>query len=119
MGVNEGTIWLERGEGMFKCGLCVMKDVVEVRNENEKLNRQMEQMKNEDDKRKEAGVYENNENVKTLTTIAKKLTNEKTIEKLERVEEIMMMNKSDVRQQVEESNYEAGRKGFNMQRKEE
>ena len=33
------------GEGRFKCGLCVMKDVVEVRNENEKLKRQMEQMK--------------------------------------------------------------------------
>ena len=53
------------GEGRFKCGLCVMKDVVEVRNENENLKRQMEQMKNEDDKRKEAGVYEKNENVIT------------------------------------------------------
>ena len=90
------------GEGMFKCGLCVMKDVVEVRNENEKLKQQMEQMKNED---------ENNENVKTWATIAKRLTNEKTIEKLERVEESMMMNKSDVRKQVEESNYEVRRKG--------
>ena len=29
-----------------------------VRNENENLKRQMEQMKNEDDKRKDAGVYE-------------------------------------------------------------
>ena len=37
------------GEGRFKCGLCVMKDVVEVRNENENLKRQM---KNEDYKRK-------------------------------------------------------------------
>ena len=44
------------GEGRFKCGLCVMKDEVEVRNENQNLKRQMEQMKNEDDKRKEAGV---------------------------------------------------------------
>ena len=42
-----------------------MKDVVEVSNENENLKRQMEQMKNEDDKRKEAGMYENNENVNT------------------------------------------------------
>ena len=67
----------------FKCGLCVMKDVVEVRNENENLKRQMEQMKNEDDKRKEAGVHEKNENVNTWATIAKRLTNEKTIEKLE------------------------------------
>ena len=111
------------GEGRFKCGLCVMKDVVEVRNENENLKRQMEQMKNEDDKRKEAGVYEKNENVNTWATIAKRLTNEKTIEKLERVEESMMMNKNDVRKQVEESNYEARRKKriivFNMQEKEE
>ena len=46
------------GEGIFKCGLCVLKDVVEVRKENEKLKRDMEQIKKEDDKRKEAGVYE-------------------------------------------------------------
>ena len=39
---------------MSKCGLCVTKDVVTVRSENEKLKRQMEHMKNEDDKRKEA-----------------------------------------------------------------
>ena len=52
-------------EGRFKCGLCVMKDVVEVRNENENFKRQMEQMKNEDDKSKEAGVYEKDENVNT------------------------------------------------------
>ena len=111
------------GEGRFKCGLCVMQDVVEVRNENENLKRQMEQMKNEDDKRKEACVYEKNENVNTWTTIAKRLTNEKTIEKLEQVEESIMMNKSDVRMYVEESNYEARRKKriivFNMPEKEE
>ena len=80
-------------------------------------------MKNEDDKRKGAGVYEKNENVNTWATIAKRLTNEKTIEKLERVEESMMMNKSDVQKQVEESTYEARRKKriivFNMQEKEE
>ena len=70
------------GEGIFKGGLCVMKDVVEVRNENEKLNRDMEQMKKEDANRKEAGVYEKNENVKTWATIAKRMTDEKTIEKL-------------------------------------
>ena len=109
------------GEGRLKCGLCVMKDVVEVRNEN--LKRQIEQMKNEDYKRKEVGVYEKNENVNTWATIAKRLTNEKTIEKLERVEESMMMNKNGVRKQVEESNYEARRKKriivFNMQEKED
>ena len=111
------------GESRFKCGLCVMKDVVEVKNENEKLKRQMKQMRNEDDKRKEAGVYDKNENVNTWATIAKRLTNEKTIEKLERVEESMMINKNDVRKQVEERNYEARRKKriivFNMQEKEE
>ena len=85
------TVWVSMrvpdgwkgGDGRFKCGLCVMKDVVEVRNENDNLKRQMEQMKNEDDKRKEAGVHEKNENVNTWATIAKRLTNEKTIEKLE------------------------------------
>ena len=40
------------GECRFECGLCVMKDVVEVRNENENLKRQMEQMKNEEIKGK-------------------------------------------------------------------
>ena len=87
-----------------------MKDVVDVRNENEQLKRQMEPMKNEDDKRKEARVYEKNENVNACTTIAKRLTNKKIIKKLEQVEETMMMNKSDVRKQVEENNYEARRK---------
>ena len=52
------------GEGIFKCGLCMMKDVVKVRNENEKLKQDMEQMKKEDDNSKETGEYENNENVK-------------------------------------------------------
>ena len=67
-------------------------------------------------------MYEKNENVNTWATIAKRLTNEKTIGKLERVEESMMMNKNDVRKQVEEINYEARRKKrlivFNMQEKE-
>ena len=49
MKVSDG--W-KGGEFMFKRDLCVMKDVVEVMNEYEKLKRQMEQMKNEDDKRK-------------------------------------------------------------------
>ena len=79
MKVPDGWKW---GEGMFNCGVYVMEDVVEGRNENEKLKQQMEQMKNEDDKRKEAGVYENNDNVKTWATIVKRQTNEKTIEKL-------------------------------------
>ena len=39
----------------------------------------MEQTKNGDDKRKEAGVYAKKENVNTWATIAKILTNEKTI----------------------------------------
>ena len=48
----------------------------------------MKQMKNENDKRKEAGVYEKDDNIKTLASIDKRLTNEKTIEKLERIEEV-------------------------------
>ena len=110
------------GEGMFKCVFCAMKDVVEFRNENEKSKRQMEQMKNEDDIRKEAGVNEKNENIKTLAIITKRLPNEKTIEKLKRVEESMLMNKSDVRKQVEKSNHEVRWNMriivFNMQDKE-
>ena len=51
----------------------------------------MEQMKKRDDKRKEAGVYEKNTNVKTWATIAKRMT----IEKLERVESGMIVKRSD------------------------
>ena len=83
MSMNVPDGW-KGGEGMFKCGMCVMKDVVEVRNDNEKLKREMEQMKKEDDTRKEAGVYETNENFKTWATTAKRMTDEKSIEKLER-----------------------------------
>ena len=43
-------------------------------------------MKNEEDKGKEASVYEHNENVETWATIAKRMPDEKTIEKLERLE---------------------------------
>ena len=43
-------------------------------------------MKNDNAKRKEAGVYDNNANVKTWATIAKRITDERTIEKLERIE---------------------------------
>ena len=100
----------KRGEGMLRCGLCVRKDVVEVRNENEKLKREMERMKNEQDTRKEAGVYEKNENVKTWVTIAERMTDEKTIEKLERVETGMIVKRSDIRKEVEERSFEERRK---------
>ena len=83
MGINEGARGLERG-GVFKCGLWVMKEVVEVIRENENLKREVEGIMNEDAKRKEVGVYEN---VKTWATIAKRITNERTIEKLERIED--------------------------------
>ena len=50
-----------------------------------------------------------------------RLTNEKTIEKLERVEEGMIMKKSEIRKKVEESNYETRRKKriivFNLKEK--
>ena len=46
-------------------------------------------MKKEDDKRKQGSVYE--KNVKTWATIAKPMTDEKTIEKLECVESGMIV----------------------------
>ena len=85
------------GESISKCGVCAMKDVVEVRNKIEKLKRDMQQMKKEDDNRKEAGLYENNKNVKTWATIAKRMTDEKTIEKSKRVESGMIVNRSDIK----------------------
>ena len=56
-----------------------------------------------------------------LTHDAKRLTNEKTIEKLERVEEGVIMKKREIRKEVEESNYETRRKKrmivFNLKEK--
>ena len=113
MRVPEG--W--KGDGVFKCGLCVMKEVVEVKRENEKMKREndnlkheVEVLKNEDTKRKDAGIYEKNEDVKTWATIAKRITNEKTIEKLECVEAGMIVKKSDIRKEIEESSIEERRK---------
>ena len=63
-------------------------------------------MKKEHDKRKEPGVYENNENVKTWTTIAKSMTDEKTIEKLERVESGIIVKRSDIRKEMKEGSFE-------------
>ena len=44
-------------------------------------------MRNIDEERKETGVYEGSESLKTWASIANRLTNDKTIEKLERVDE--------------------------------
>ena len=55
-------------------------------------------------------MYEKNESLKTWPSIAKRLTNEKTIEKLKSVEGSMMMNKSNVQKQVGESKYDTRRK---------
>ena len=49
--------------------------------------------------------YEKNENVKTWATIATQMSDEKTIEKLERVEAGMLVNRSDIRKEVEESGF--------------
>ena len=75
-----------KGDGTFKCGLCVMKEVVEMKRENEKLKcesdnlkHEVEVLKNEDVKRKETGVYES---VLTWATIAKRIREKRTIEKL-------------------------------------
>ena len=80
-------------------------------------------MKIIDEERKEAGVYEGRESLKTWANIVKRLINENTIEKLERVEEGMIMKKSEIRKEVEESNYEPTRKKrmivFNLKKKRE
>ena len=61
--------------------------------------------------------------MKTWANIAKRLTNEKTIEKLERVEEGVIMKKSEIIEEVEENNYETRRKKimivFNLKEKRE
>ena len=59
MKVPEG--W--KGDGLFKYGLCVMKEVVEVKRENDNLKHEVEVLKNDDTKRKDVGIYEKNENV--------------------------------------------------------
>ena len=80
-------------------------------------------MKSIDEERKNAGVYGGTESLKTWANIAKRLTNEKTIEQLERVEEGVIMKKSEIRKEVEESNYETRRKKrmivFNLKEKRE
>ena len=43
MRVPEG--W--KGDGVFKCGLCVTKEVVEVKRKNEKMKRENENLKHE------------------------------------------------------------------------
>ena len=55
-------------------------------------------------------MFEGIESLKTRANIAKRITKEKTIEKLEREKEGMIMNKREMRKEVEESNYESRRK---------
>ena len=50
--------------------------------------------------------YEKNENVKTWAIIATRMSDEKTIEKLECVEAGMLVNRNDIRKEVEESGFE-------------
>ena len=105
----------------FRCGVCMVKEIMKLKREIEDLKTKMAYMKSIDEKRKEAGVYEGRELLKTWANIAKRLTNEKTIEKLERVEEGVIMKKSEIRKEVEESNYETRRKKrmivFNLKEK--
>ena len=82
----------------------------ENKKEIEDLKKKTECTKSIDEERKEAGAYEDREYVKTWANIAKRITNEKTIETLERVEEGMIMKKFEIRKGVEESNYESRRK---------
>ena len=64
----------------------MVKEIMKLKMEIEDLKNKMECRKSIE--RKEAGVYEGRESLKTWANIAKRLTNEKTIEKLERVEEL-------------------------------
>ena len=68
-------MWVPQVErdGVLKCGLCVMKEMVKVKREHEKLKCENENLKHkvevlkiDDGKRKEAGIYEKNENVKPV-----------------------------------------------------
>ena len=86
----------------------MVKEIMQVIKEGEELMKEVRQNINEE--RIKAGMYEKNESLKTWGTITKRITNEKTIEKLERVEGSMMMNTSDIWKQVGESNYEARRR---------
>ena len=107
----------------FRCGVCMVKEMMNLKREIEDLKTKMACMKSIDEERKEAGVYEGRESLKTWANMAKRLTNEKTIEKLERVEEDVIMKKSEIRKEVEESNYETRRKKrmivFNLKEKKE
>ena len=107
----------------FRCGVCMVKEMMKLKREIEDLKKKMECMKSIYEERKVAGVHEGRESVKTWAKIAKRLTNEKTIDKLERVEEGMIMKKSEIRKEVEESNYETRRKKkmivFNLKEKKE
>ena len=75
----------------FRCGVCMVKEMMKLKREIEDLKTKMACMKSIDEERKEAGVYEGRESLKTWANIAKRLTNEKAMEKLERVEEGVIM----------------------------
>ena len=81
-----------------------------MKRENDNLKHEVEVLKNEDTKRKDAGIYEKNENLKILETIAKRITDEKTIDKLEHVDAGIIGKKSDIRKEVEESSIKGRRR---------
>ena len=101
----------------------MVKEMMKLKRELEDLKTKMACMKRFDEERKEAGVYEGRESLKTWANIAKRLTNDKTIEKLERVEEGVIMKKNEIKKEVEKSNYETRRKKrmivFNLKEKRE
>ena len=100
----------------------MVKEMMMLKREIEDLKTKMACMKSIDEERKEAGVYEGRESLKTWANIAKRLTNEDN-RKLERVEEGVIMKKSEIRKEVEESNYDTRRKKrmivFNLKEKKE
>ena len=98
-GNDECDVWMQikapdgwsGAKDEFRCGMCMVKEMMKLKREIEDLKTKMACMNSIDEERKEAGVYDGRESLKTWANIAKRLTNEKTIEKLERVEEGVVM----------------------------
>ena len=72
----------------------------EIKKGNEDMKKKVECMRNIDEQRNVAGVYDGSESLKTWASIAKRLTNHTTIEKVERVEESMLIKKSEIRRKL-------------------
>ena len=82
----------------------MVKEMIKLKREIGDLKTKMACIKSIYEERREAGVYDGRESLKSWANISERLTNEKTTEKLERVEEGIIMKKSGIRKEVEDSN---------------